>query len=72
MSLLFDTYSYNAQSIKDIANFLITSIFETSCALPDLHASYEALIVKKNDIFNPLWRELGLQIRTMRIEPFSN
>lgn len=58
MSLLFDTYSYNTQSIKDIANFLVASIFETSCALPDLHASYEALLVKKNDIFNPPWSVL--------------
>ena len=59
MNLLFDTYSYNIQCTKDIANFLITSIFETSCALPDLHASYEALLVKKNDIFNPPWSVLG-------------
>lgn len=59
MSLLFDTYSYNIQCTKDIANFLITSIFETSCALPDFYASYEALIVKKNNIFNPPWRVLG-------------
>lgn len=59
MSLLFDTYSYNIQCTKDIANFLITSIFETSCALRDLYASYKALIVKKNDIFNPPWRVLG-------------